>query len=1000
MTRTDPPDLLVSTVYQDIKVAAPGPAASGPPCESPMSRPAAPAPFNKRHCRSFDFLEALDGPAMEPRGPERHQQEPPPVAQRYGPPGPEPARPRHRGKDGEPKRRARSKSAPRAKTNLVPAAAPASPPVTRRGREVQRAPPREPPSPRREPTYPAMRALANELHPIKLQPQRSSTNRISPLCPASRCVPPQEEPARAPAPAPHVRCRVDIKPDEAVLQHAARGSRSVPPADSQAWARVPLPPRGLTVPGPRHVMLSRTPTPSDSYSGEPRALYCDGPFPGPPSRDYSERACPPFAAPPGPTKFFYTEEPSGYPTFPSQAFDSYGARPYPGHGLQPYYPEEPQGPSPPRGYYMEEARTYPIQEPPTRSYYGEAPRSYGPRFGDDPRYIEDSRAFSSRLFYTEDYTKYRERNALSRTYPYPRGGSQSWGDWQPLPYRTLQVAPLPPPGPGALLSSWHGGTSTSPPRLVTDSRHYSRSWDNILAPGPRREDPLCRGRSYENLLGREPRESRGLSPDGRRPPVVVNLSSSPKRYAALSLSETSLQEKGRAGEGPSRAWYVTPEITITDNDLRAAERRVGGWEHLGGRPPPPAPRLPARDGPASARQRSLEQLDELITDLVIDSKPPTGSTPPGSDSLGRQLRQLLSDGQTRGPPEPELGPEPEAEPEPGSPTSPDVPRRDETAGGSPELSADEDDLMTCSNAKCRRTETMFNACLYFKSCHSCYTYYCSRHCRREDWDVHKASCVYGRVGSVCRHVLQFCRESPPVHRAFSRIARVGFLSRGRGVLFLGFPSPGSAENFLQFGLESLLMSPTYLSLRELGGYADPLGGYGQELQAAGRQYEPAECFLLNVTVAVGPDVPARPSPKSPVPTVRKFAKVALATPGSPERRRRTPRREPEMETLILTPPPGTAGLGQEGEAGRRAREVAFIHIQRELRLRGVFLRHEYPRIYEQLCEYVEANRRFTPTTIYPTDRRTGRPFMCMIMAASEPRALDWVASANLLDDIM
>uniref|UniRef100_A0A286XKS4 Uncharacterized protein n=2 Tax=Euarchontoglires TaxID=314146 RepID=A0A286XKS4_CAVPO len=26
MTRTDPPDLLVSTVYQDIKVAAPGPA--------------------------------------------------------------------------------------------------------------------------------------------------------------------------------------------------------------------------------------------------------------------------------------------------------------------------------------------------------------------------------------------------------------------------------------------------------------------------------------------------------------------------------------------------------------------------------------------------------------------------------------------------------------------------------------------------------------------------------------------------------------------------------------------------------------------------------------------------------------------------------------------------------------------------------------------------------------------------------------------------------------
>ncbi|XP_016067274.1 PREDICTED: LOW QUALITY PROTEIN: uncharacterized protein C9orf172 homolog [Miniopterus natalensis] len=500
MTRTDPPDLLVSTVYQDIKLAAPGPSSKRAPCERSMARPAAPVPFNKRHCRSFDFLEALDGADMEAL--------------------PEP------------------------------------------------------------------------------------------------------------------------------------------------------PPPELTVPGPRHAALSRTPTPSDSYCVDPRALYCDGPLPGP--RDYSERRSVPFTTPPGPTQFFYTEEPEGHPggfaASPGPPFDMYFPRPFP--------PEEPPGPSPRRGggYYAGEVRTLPVHEPPSRSYYGEAPRAYGPPWG--PRYPPaDTQAHpAARPFYTEDLGRYRDRDALARTYPHPRG-SPAWGDWGPRPYRTLQVAP--PPGPGALLAS-------------------------------------C---------------------------------------------------------------------------------------------------------------------------------------------------------------------------------------------------ADEDDLMTCSNARCRRTETMFNACLYFKSCHSCYTYYCSRLCRREDWDAHKARCVYGRVGSVCRHVLQFCRDSGPVHRAFSRIARVGFLSRGRGVLFLGFPSPGSADNFLRFGLEGLLLSPTYLSLRELATHAAPLGG-------------------------------------------------------------------------------------------RRAREVAFIHIQRELRLRGVFLRHEFPRVYEQLCEFVEANRRFTPTTIYPTDRRTGRPFMCMIMAASEPRALDWVASANLLDDIM
>ncbi|XP_014637471.1 PREDICTED: uncharacterized protein C9orf172 homolog [Ceratotherium simum simum] len=662
MTRTDPPDLLVSTVYQDIKVAAPGPASRRPPCERSMARPAAPAPFNKRHCRSFDFLEALDGTAME-----AHPEPPPP----------EPAAPRSR----------------------------------------------PPPS----------------------------------------------------GPAPHVRCRLDIKPDDVVLQHAARGSRPCGPAETAPWARAAPQLHGLTVPGPRHVAMSRTPTPADSYCADPRALYCDGPLPGP--RDYAERRSLPFTTPPGPTQFFYTEEPEGHPggftASPGPPFDSFYPRPFPS--------EEPSGPSPRRGsgYYAGEMRTFPVQDPPSRSYYGEAPRAYIPPCG--PRYgPEELRAHpAARLFYTEDFGRYRDRDALARTYPHPRG-SLAWGDWGPRPYRTLRVAP--PPDPGPLLASWHGGTSTSPPRLATDSRHYSRSWDNILAPGPRREDPLGRGRSYENLLGREAPEPRVASPEGRRPPVVVNLSTSPRRYAALSLSETSLSEKGRAGEGPGRNWYVTPEITITDNDLRAAERpATRGWERPEGRPRPPPPAVP--DGPTSGRQRSLEQLDELITDLVIDSRPPAGQAPePAADGLGRQLRRLLD---------------------------------------------------------------------------------------------------------------------------------------------------------------------------------------------------------------------SRP----PGPTVRKFAKVALAA-GSPARPPPARGREPDMETLILTPPPGTAGLDQDGEAGRRAREVAFIHIQRELRLRGVFLRHEFPRVYEQLCEFVEANRRFTPTTIYPTDRRTGRPFMCMIMAASEPRALDWVASANLLDDIM
>ncbi|XP_067417683.1 apical junction component 1 homolog [Emydura macquarii macquarii] len=1094
MTRTDPPDILVSTVYQDLEVKCPasGDSVVCPPltqCDAFMSAFLSrdPQPFNKRHCRSFDFLELLDeqpapAPAME--RPCRHPGTPEPSSGSGGRKAPPRSdvhntRPHPHGREGpkeplawtEPKRRARSKSAPRVKSTFTPVPIQSPPPPARRGREpvrVSREPVRAEPSPRREGGYAPMKALVNEVHPIKLQPQRSSTSRISPLCVSSNC--PEEVPGRKPAPILHVKCRLDMKPDEAVLVHAAHSLKaSQSRLEGPCWPRPPGAGWSLTVPSSRQVSMSRTPTPSDSYSGEHRLLpypneYYEGEPRGrayqamPSPRDYPERGCMTFSTPNVPTKFFYTEEPAG-PSIPLKSPGCEGyPRPYPGHHLppQPFYTEDPAKGTvhtvPPRTFYVEEARTYPIQEAPARTFYGEDPRFYASRgMPTKPLYAEDPRAYPtlnapSRVFYTEDYGKYHEREAIARTYPHVHSTQPlQFSDWYcpergALPYQTLQMSRFAPHPAGheALLSSWHAGYSANQPRLGTDSRHYSKSWDNILAPSARREDPVFRGRSHENLLAWE--QHRALSPDDRRQPVVINLSSSPKRYAALSLSESSITEKMQADGGRcplGRSWFVTPEITITDNDIKANglgknEKRSASWDVLDsgrdGCHPHPAHYHSASTAMenaqgSAARQRSLEQLDELITDLVIDYKPPPSHRRPSDgDSLTDQLKRLITNGApvpVRKPearkPLPLLVGEPRPTKEQPGPSSFHRDVRQEQGGRSlamsvssssfekqqadcsPELSADEDDMMMCSNAKCRRTETMFNACLYFKSCHSCYTYYCSRNCRREDWDIHKESCVYGRIGSICRHVLQFCRENGEVHKAFSRIAKVGFLSRGRGVLFLGFPNSGSADNFLQFGLESLLMSPTYLSLRELEGYSDNLGDYARELGEAGNQYDPDECFLLNVTVAVGQKVPVRPSPKIQVPTVRKYAKVALAS-SSPEKK--ILKKERDMETLILTPPPGTADIDKEGEEGRKAREVCFINIQRELRIRGVFLRHEFPKIYEQLCNFVESNKRFTPTTIYPIDKRTGKQFMCMIMAASEPRTLDWVASPNLLDDIM
>ncbi|OCT66918.1 apical junction component 1 homolog [Xenopus laevis] len=1085
MTRTDPPDILVSTVYRDIKVTL---KADSPihrataQCDSFMSNHTEThqQQFNKRHCRSFDFLEALDEHLTNTSSMERSQQgrqrradTPEPSSQPVGRKASMKSDTRYisQGVDTskevakETRRRPRSKSAPRVTTAFtsIPiqmSSSQSPPPTTRRGREVlrtSREPQRSVASPKREVSYAPAKVLMNEVHPIKLQPQRNSASRISPLCVSSNCM--EESHGAKPIASPHVRCRVDIKPDDAVLQHTAHSSKP-----SQNWGEAPYctrqpgTPRNLAVPAARLISVSRTPTPSDSYSGDHKIAHfpCNSggemyttDFRGVPyqsvasPRDfthYSSRDCGQYGSSPIPASYFYTEDDGSYT--PNIPIKNRGCLTYPAVPTHNYYPEEP--PTGPRTYYIEEPRPYPIQEAPVRTFYGEDARYYPPRavsaktmYGEDPR-LYPLQTSAAKHYFAEDISKYSEREALTRTYPYPRTSQPlQFSEWYfpdqgQVPYPTIPISPFPSQSTAreAMLSSWHASYSMNQQRLGTDTRSYSRSWDNILNPGGRKEDPLMRGRSYENLLCRE---RRALSPDDRRQPVVVNLSCSPKRYAALSLSENSIVEKVHTEGGRytmGRSWFVTPEITITDNDLRAngvgrAERRSASWDVIdSGVTPPPYqahPSYPTKEKmpSRSARHRSLEQLDELIADLVIDYKPPSSRRPSEADALADQLRKLIKEDMIGLPRKTEhygqmaelLQSRPlNEQPTPTFPeshrgqrrgtfpempvSSPHKPLED----CSPDLSADEDDLLTCSNAKCRRTETMFNACLYFKSCHSCYTYYCSRNCRREDWDIHKESCIYGRMGSVCRHVLKFCRENTEVHKAFSRIAKVGYLSRGRGVLFLGFPNPGSADNFLQLGLEGLLMSPTYLSLRELESYSDNLGEHAKELQVAGNQFDPEECFLLNVTVAVGQGGSDRLSARAHhIPTVRKYAKIALAS-SSPERK--ITKKEKDMETLILTPPPGTANLDNDGEEGRKAREVCFIHIQRELRIRGVFLRHEYPKIYQQLCEFVENNKRFIPTTIYPIDRRTGKQFMCMIMAASEPRTLDWVASPNLLDDIM
>lgn len=1061
MTRTHAPDILASTLYGDFPLNPLSDHSislhSSRQCDLKMIDK--PEIVNKRHCRSFDFIESLDEPqslasSMEYPYKRVEQQTLNKDLMRNGLDQPGHLRfsspdlfntrqlQQHTTQDktshltwSDSKKRTRSRSAPRFKSTLTPVPISVSPLGAGKGRDgVQTASDTFRTSETHGESYSSNKAFLNEVHPIKLQPQ-------TPLY-VSDCF--EEGKPDKPAITPHVRCRVDIKPDAAVLQHA---SRQVPNVRTEnPWQRYSQASssRGLYV--PRQIVSSPTPTASECYSGDFRQGYhyttsmspisyqhVDThrmPSPTAPYLSQDQRA---YSNPNIPTKFFYTEDPIRYQVHPySRTYFQDDRSSLTSHGstmnsqydprtrwvhtlpVRSYYTENVSNREPAhsvysRPYSTSESGSYFSQTPLSRPYYREDNQS-------NPYYMSNSRLFyskpcspeeqyfPSRPYHTEGRRRPRMSQAFSDDWYRSSISGYSNQSSQHTPPRVNQDPSLPP---------WFTNSCLETGRLGAEVRNHSKSWDNILHPRYERQQSVPRGRSYENLF----HQAKHAAPsDIQSQPVILNLSSSPRRYAALSLSESSL-ERGSSnpwGNTKSGHWFVTPEITITDNDINAGNSKRRdvhsvSWDLADGekiQSPRVMPHKQSQNAQDITKERkhnnfslqqSLEQLDELLADLVVDYKPPTSRK--SSVDLLDQLKMLITtdDNKDRGCPNKQL---------PSSKSSPDT-IKDPDSGFdalqrsaeecSPDHSTDDDDTMVCANKKCNRIETMFNACLYFKSCHSCYTFYCSRNCRRDDWEIHKETCLYGRVNSVCRRSLKFCRENAEIHKAFSRVAKAGYLSRGRGVLFLGFANPETADNFLQVGLESLLMSPTYLSLRELDGFKDNLGEYCKELQQAGDEYDPDECFLLNVSVAVGELVPNRPSPRVPAPTVRKYAKVSLAS-SSPDKK--VLRKDSEMETLILTPPPGTPDIDKEGEEGRKAREVCFVNIQRELRTRGVFLRHENPRIYNQLCEFVESNKRFTPTTIYPIDKRTGKQFMCMIMAASEPRTLDWVRTPHLLDDII
>ena len=315
-------------------------------------------------------------------------------------------------------------------------------------------------------------------------------------------------------------------------------------------------------------------------------------------------------------------------------------------------------------------------------------------------------------------------------------------------------------------------------------------------------------------------------------------------------------------------------------------------------------------------------------------------------------------------------------------------------------------IVRCRNSKCKRATELKEARRTYKTCHNCYTYYCGRECRKQHWERHKSKCLFSRVGSACKHFIRKVHNEEILSEPISRIAKTGYLTRGRGCVIALFSSPEKTESFLSgvSDIATLERPPCYVTLEEID-KACVFRDYKEELEELCMTYNPDIKYVLCTVIIAGDRrlIPTGPGPRLQGPVIQKSAKLRLSLGYSrypsppPVLNAKSPQNISEdPDTLILTALPGSE-LAENVDA-RKARELCLTNIQKKLRTRGVNLRLHYPDIHDRLCAFASDNAAFKPLTIYPIDVNSGKRFTCLIMPNSEPE-VDWANNPDLLEEL-
>ena len=286
-------------------------------------------------------------------------------------------------------------------------------------------------------------------------------------------------------------------------------------------------------------------------------------------------------------------------------------------------------------------------------------------------------------------------------------------------------------------------------------------------------------------------------------------------------------------------------------------------------------------------------------------------------------------------------------------------------------------VIKCANPRCGREEVLFGGeKTTYTSCPACFTYYCTRACRRIHWSEHKKVCFFGRINSYIRSFIYLCHKKEALKFQLSKTANDGHKKKGRGSVMVTFASAQSARKFMTSGCTFFPSPPTYSSLIDLQAEG-VISKHKVTLLQNIKDYDPEEEFVLNLAIVAGKmeDLPANPIPRRKVSTVLQVVMMPLSS--QLKKTAPSPNLPSDANTevkVFYLPKCARHEFVNDSEARRHY----CRNISKNLKQYGIRLKHDYPDVYGKLCLYVDQNVRFTePLTVYGNQGK--KIVMCKIM---------------------